>query len=75
MSDTKNYIVTLKEDASDSQSSTVKSKISELGGSIVNEFSLIKGFVAKLPSIHSSSIGDHEAVATIEEDKEVHIQN
>lgn len=74
MSDTKPYIVTLKETASDADVSTVKSKIADLGGKITNEFSLIKGFVAQLPAVHSQSIKDHEHVASVEEDGEVKIQ-
>lgn len=75
MSDHKSYIITLKETASDADVSSVKSKISEVGGVITSQFSLIKGFVAKLPSIHAESIGKNEHILAIEEDKEVHIQS
>lgn len=75
MSDQKAYIVTLKETSTDADVSTVKLKISEFGGKIVDEFTLIKGFVAKLPAIHSLAIADHEHVLSIEEDREVHIQS
>lgn len=74
MSDSKSYIVTLKETASDSDVSAVKSKISEVGGKIVDEFSLIKGFLVKLPDIHTDSIKAHDQVLNVEEDQEVHIQ-
>lgn len=74
MTDFKNYIVTLKDTASAADLNTIKSKVSELGGTITSEYSLIKGFAAKLPSVHSSSIGEHSLVNSIEEDKEVHIQ-
>lgn len=75
MSDLKSYIVTLKESVSDADISSFKQKISDLGGSIYNEFLLIKGFAIKLPAVHTDSIKDHDHVATIEEDKEVKIQN
>lgn len=74
MTDFKKYIITLKESASTADLSTVKEKVTSLGGSILDEYSLIKGFLIKLPAIHSSSIGEHDLIATIEEDKEVHIQ-
>ncbi|CAH2355730.1 protease B inhibitor 2 [[Candida] railenensis] len=74
MSGLKDYIITLKDSATDADVSSVKDKISSIGGSIVNEFSLIKGFTAKLPEVHSSAIGEHEHVASIEEDGEVKTQ-
>lgn len=70
----KNYIVTLKEECSEADVSTVKSKIGELGGSIKDEFSLIKGFSCSLPDIHTDAIQGHDHVVNIEEDKEVKIQ-
>lgn len=73
MSSLKQYIVTLKDSCSDSQVSEIKSKIEGMGGKITNEFSLIKGFTAKLPEVHSESIKGHDSVHSIEEDKEVHI--
>ncbi|CAH6723798.1 protease B inhibitor 2 [[Candida] jaroonii] len=73
MSSIKQYIVTLKETSSDKEVSDIKKQISSLGGEITNEFSLIKGFTAKLPEVHSESIKGHGSVHSIEEDKEVHI--
>lgn len=70
----KNYIVTLKESATDADLKSVKEYVSKIGGSIGSEFSLFKGFTAKLPAIHSESLGDHEHVASIEEDGEVKTQ-
>ncbi|CUM62964.1 uncharacterized protein PRCAT00000524001 [Priceomyces carsonii] len=75
MTDLKTYIITLKDSVSDADVKGLKEKIKSLGGSITSEFSLIKGFTAKLPSIHSEAIGNHNDVATIEEDKEVKIQS
>lgn len=74
MSDQKNYIVTLKDSASTDQISTVKLKVGELGGKILDEFSLIKGFSVKLPHAAADAIGKHDLVNSIEEDKEVKIQ-
>lgn len=68
------YIVTLKEDASTEIVDKVKSQVTLLGGQVVDEFSLIKGFLAKLPPVHIDSLKSHDGVANIEEDKEVHIQ-
>lgn len=69
------YIVTLKEDASDDLTSKVKSQVSLFGGEVLSEFSLIKGFVAKLPDVHISSLKSHEGVANVEKDQEVKIQD
>ncbi|KAG5420053.1 hypothetical protein I9W82_001933 [Candida metapsilosis] len=74
MSDNKAYIVTLKDDTSDQEVESIKSKIKDLGGEITNEFSLIKGFAVKLPQIHADSLHKVNQIATVEEDKEVHTQ-
>lgn len=71
---TKPYIVTLKEEASDADVSSVKLKVSDLGGKVVDEFSLIKGFLVHLPESTAKTLQDHQHVANIEEDKEVKIQ-
>ncbi|KAG7191480.1 uncharacterized protein KQ657_003075 [Scheffersomyces spartinae] len=68
------YIVTLKENADDSAITKVKESIQKLGGEIVSEYSLIKGFVIKLPEIHTDSVKKLDSVATFEEDQEVKIQ-
>lgn len=70
----KPYIVTLKDSASDADTASVKLKVSELGGKIVDEFSLIKGFLVDLPASGAAFLLSHQHVATIEEDKEVKIQ-
>lgn len=70
----KAYIVTLKDSASDAEVNGVKEKVSSLGGSVVMEYSLIKGFVAKLPEVHAALLKDHEHVHSVELDKEVHTQ-
>lgn len=75
MSDSKGYIITLKDTCADSEASSIKSKITELGGKITNEFSLIKGFSAQLPTIHAEVLPkDFAGIANIEEDGEVRTQ-
>ena len=75
MSDSKGYIITLKDTCADSVASSIKSKITELGGKITNEFSLIKGFSAQLPTIHAEALPkDFAGIANIEEDGEVRTQ-
>ena len=75
MSDSKGYIITLKDTCADSEASSIKSKITELGGKITNEFSLIKGFSAQLPTIHAEALPkDFAGIANIEEDGEVRTQ-
>ncbi|KAI5958562.1 hypothetical protein KGF57_002407 [Candida theae] len=75
MADDKGYIVTLKDDTTDKEAESIKSKIQQLGGKITNEFSLIKGFSVKLPKIHADALHkEHPKIANVEEDKEVHTQ-
>lgn len=74
MSGLKNYIITLKDSATSVDVDSLKKKVKDFGGEITNEFSLIKGFSAKLPAVHSKLLEDHEHVSSIEEDKEVHTQ-
>lgn len=73
MSAIKNYIITLKESCSEADVSAVKSKVSELGGTIKDEFSLIKGFSVSLPESISHTLKGHEHVVNVEEDQEMKI--
>lgn len=66
--DSKTFIVTLKENCSPDK---FKESIKSLGGTIQHEYSLIKGFSVKLPSVHAASLKKHEDVNTVEEDQEV----
>ncbi|KAF3986320.1 hypothetical protein FT663_04935 [Candidozyma haemuli var. vulneris] len=72
---TKNYIVTLKEDSSDDIVNKVKSQVASFGGKVLDDFSLIKGFVARLPPVEIDSLKGHEGVVNVEEDQEVRIQD
>lgn len=74
MTDLKTYIITLKDSVSQADVDAFKKKVNDLGGSIASEFSLFKGFVAKLPANTASVFDSHENVKSVEEDQEVHIQ-
>lgn len=68
------YIITFKDHIKEADASKIKSAISSLGGSIVHEYSLIKGFAVKLPeSVHIDKIKQlyGHSFANVEEDKEV----
>ncbi|KGK39928.1 hypothetical protein JL09_g867 [Pichia kudriavzevii] len=65
--DFKTYIVTLKENAA---VENFKKAINAIGGEIGHEYSLIKGFSIKIPSISASELHKTEGINTIEEDKE-----
>ncbi|QWW23906.1 hypothetical protein CA7LBN_002740 [Candidozyma auris] len=68
------YIVTLKEDANDDLVSKVKNQVSLLGGKVLDDFALIKGFVAKLPPVEIETLKGHDGILNIEENQEVRIQ-
>lgn len=70
--DHKTFIVTLKESCSPDK---FKESIKGLGGEIQHEYSLIKGYSIKLPSIHAASLHKNEGINTIEEDQEVKANN
>lgn len=70
----KTYVVTLKDTASSEDTSSIKLKISELGGKILDDFAFIKGFSVKLPESVADFVKNHSLVSTVEEDKEVKIQ-
>ncbi|VUG18011.1 PBI2 [Brettanomyces bruxellensis] len=69
--DKKTFIVTLKEQTAAPAVAKFKNAVAALGGSIEHEYSLIKGYVVKLPSIHAEKLNKDENVASVEEDKEV----
>lgn len=70
---TKNYIVTLKDSASDADVAALKELVTSAGGKITSEYLLIKGFAAELPEDHANTLGTHEHVNSIEPDSEVKI--
>ncbi|VEU23862.1 DEKNAAC104980 [Brettanomyces naardenensis] len=67
----KTFIVTLKEHTTEPAAAAFKQAVSALGGTIEHEYSLIKGYVVKLPSIHAEKLTKDDNVATVEEDSEV----
>ncbi|GME94457.1 unnamed protein product [[Candida] boidinii] len=67
----KTFIITLKEHTTDPAVASFKKAVEGLGGEIQHEYSLIKGFSVKLPSVHFPELKKHQDVATIEEDQEV----
>ncbi|SCV05370.1 LANO_0H05996g1_1 [Lachancea nothofagi CBS 11611] len=72
----KSFIVTLKDHVADVDISSVKKSFTQLGGEITHEFSLIKGFTVKVPEAGIDSVKEKhsDAIANIEEDKEVSIK-
>ncbi|GMM37528.1 Pbi2 protein [Saccharomycopsis crataegensis] len=73
MSDTKSYIISLRDTIPDDKLATIKDEVKKMGGVITTEFELIKAFTVKLPSIHTAAISKFPDVIAVEEDSEVHI--
>ncbi|KAF2736787.1 hypothetical protein EJ04DRAFT_510890 [Polyplosphaeria fusca] len=67
------FNVTLKSGASPSELESAKKKVTDEGGKIINEFTLIKGFTAEFPAdaVHTLETNDH---VTVEADSEVKTQ-
>ncbi|KAF2870701.1 hypothetical protein BDV95DRAFT_574375 [Massariosphaeria phaeospora] len=65
--------VTLKSGVSASELDNAKKQVTDQGGKITNEFTLIKGFTAEFPEdkVHSLATNDH---ITVEADSEVKTQ-
>ncbi|KAF2473015.1 uncharacterized protein BDR25DRAFT_258602, partial [Lindgomyces ingoldianus] len=65
--------VTLKSGASASELEKAKKQVTDQGGKITNEFTLIKGFTAEFPAdrLHTLETNDH---LTVEPDSEVNTQ-
>ncbi|CBX99097.1 hypothetical protein LEMA_P083360.1 [Plenodomus lingam JN3] len=67
------YNVTLNKDASASDLEQAKQHVKDQGGEIVSEFTLIKGFTAKLPDDLVTTLKSNDKV-TVEHDGEVTTQ-
>ncbi|CDO94588.1 unnamed protein product [Kluyveromyces dobzhanskii CBS 2104] len=70
----KSFIITFKDSVPDTDVSKIKSSISSLGGNIVHDYSLIKGFAVKLPEeLKIDKLKDlhGDKFASVEEDQEV----
>ncbi|CCH59436.1 hypothetical protein TBLA_0B06100 [Henningerozyma blattae CBS 6284] len=72
----KSYIVTLKDTVSEASVNSFKQSVQEIGGKIVDEFTLIKGFTVELPGtvqIQSLEEKNSETIQTVEVNGEVSI--
>ncbi|CCG83368.1 protein of unknown function [Taphrina deformans PYCC 5710] len=69
-----NFIVNLKDDASDADVADAKKSIESQGGTIKDSFTLIKGFSASFPEDHVGTLSKHKAVDVIENDGEIKTQ-
>ncbi|KAF2849682.1 hypothetical protein T440DRAFT_451941 [Plenodomus tracheiphilus IPT5] len=67
------YNVTLKKDASKEDLEQAKQHVKDQGGEIVSEFTLIKGFTAKIPDDAVSTLQSNDKI-TVEYDGEVTTQ-
>jgi hypothetical protein len=67
------YNVTLNPDASHEKLQEAKDQVTDKGGKITHEFSLVKGFTAELPDDLVSTFESSEHV-TVEKDSEVKTQ-
>jgi len=67
------YIVTLKKDASNEEYDKAKKQAVEEGGKIVDEYTLIKGFVVEYPADTVHSLASNTNL-NVEQDGEVHTQ-
>ncbi|KAH7371383.1 hypothetical protein BKA66DRAFT_469699 [Pyrenochaeta sp. MPI-SDFR-AT-0127] len=67
------YNVTLNKDASKDDLEKAKQHVKDQGGEIVSEFSLIKGFTAKIPDDAVSTLQSNDKI-TVEADGEVTTQ-
>ncbi|EUC41807.1 hypothetical protein COCMIDRAFT_40056 [Bipolaris oryzae ATCC 44560] len=67
------FNITLKKDAPKEELEAAKKKVTDQGGKIVNEFTLIKGFTAEIPDDVVSTLESNEHV-TVEKDAEVRTQ-
>ncbi|KAG9195424.1 hypothetical protein G6011_00545 [Alternaria panax] len=67
------FNITLKKDAPKEELDAAKKHVTDQGGKIVNEFTLIKGFTAEIPDDAVSTLESNEHV-TVEKDSEVRTQ-
>ncbi|EAT86927.1 hypothetical protein HBI56_138230 [Parastagonospora nodorum] len=67
------YNITLAKDASNDDLEKAKQHVKDQGGEIVSEFSLIKGFTAKVPDDAISTLQSNDKI-TVEHDGEVKTQ-
>ncbi|KAJ3177882.1 hypothetical protein HDU87_004164 [Geranomyces variabilis] len=70
--DFKKYIVSFKETASTATMDAVMAKVAQVGGRIVNQFSLIPGIVVEIPAQLATLLSTVPDVESVEEDKPMH---
>ncbi|KAJ3162108.1 hypothetical protein HDU86_005806 [Geranomyces michiganensis] len=70
--DFKKYIVSFKETASSATMDAVMAKVAQVGGRIVNEFSLIPGIVVEIPAQIATLLASVPDIDSVEEDKPMH---
>ncbi|EFQ96318.1 hypothetical protein P3342_005877 [Pyrenophora teres f. teres] len=64
------FNITLKKDAPKEELEAAKKHVTDQGGKIVNEFTLIKGFTAEIPDDAVTTLESNEHV-TVEKDAEI----
>ncbi|KAF2821127.1 hypothetical protein CC86DRAFT_449050 [Ophiobolus disseminans] len=67
------FNITLAKDASNDELEKAKQHVKDQGGEIVSEFTLIKGFTAKIPDDAVSTLQSNDKI-TVEADGEVTTQ-
>ncbi|KAK6512885.1 hypothetical protein TWF506_009048 [Arthrobotrys conoides] len=65
------YIITVKEGENKQE---VIDHITDLGGKVTHNYSLIHAFAAEIPDDHVSTFGEHPLIQTVEKDQEVRTQ-
>ncbi|KAL6708033.1 hypothetical protein ACN47E_003467 [Coniothyrium glycines] len=64
------FNITLNKDADKSELEAAKKHVTDQGGKIVNEFTLIKGFTAEIPDDAVSTLESNDKI-TVEKDAEI----
>lgn len=67
------FNITLKDGVSKEELAAAKKKVTDAGGKITNEFTIIPGFTAEYPDDHASVMQSDDKV-TVEKDAEVRTQ-
>ncbi|KAH7128695.1 hypothetical protein B0J11DRAFT_578874 [Dendryphion nanum] len=67
------YNITLKPDTDAKHIEEAKKSVTDKGGKILHEFSLIKGFTAEFPEDHFETLSSNDNI-TVEKDSEVRTQ-
>ena len=68
------YIITLKDAITAQQTSNVQAEIAKKGGTVMDNFTIIKAFSAELTESLAQTLENHDLVESIEKDQTVTIQ-